>query len=60
LQASWHFLDVVFSAGSGYSDIHLLPSPEGEGGDLIGVAFPMSTTWHNGELEPRQYNGEHE
>ena len=58
--ASWHFLDVVWSAGSGYNDMHLLESPEGEEGDLIGVAFQMSTTWHNGEPEPKSYNGQQE
>ena len=74
--ASWHFLEVVFSAGSGYSDMHLLPrstpstraarageereQQEEGGGDLIGVAFQMSTSWENGEPEPPQYNGERE
>ena len=58
--ASWQFLDVVWSAGSGYNDMHLLESPEGEQGDLIGVAFQMSTTWHNGEPEPKSYNGQQE
>ena len=39
-----HFLEVVFSGGSGYSDMHLLPSPEA--GDLIGVAFQKCDDVH--------------
>jgi hypothetical protein len=58
--ASWHFLDAVFSAGSGYSDMHLLQAGAEEAGDLIGVAFQMSTSWHNGEPIPKQYDGARE
>ena len=53
-------VQVVFSAGSGYNDMHLLPTPADEPGDLIGVAFQMSTTWHNGKPKPPQYSGERE
>lgn len=42
--ATWQFLEVVFAAGSGYSDMHLLPSSTADTGDLIGVAFQMSTS----------------
>ena len=41
---SGHFLEVVFPAGSGYSDMHLLPSSEA--GDLIGVAFQKCDDVH--------------
>jgi hypothetical protein len=58
--ASWHFLQLVFSAGAGYSDMHLLPSSKDEAGDLFGVAFQMSTSWHNGKPMPAAYNGERE
>ena len=46
---SWDFLEVVFPNGSGYSDMHLLPSPVGadaDWGDLIGVAFQKSEDVH--------------
>ena len=39
-----HFLEVVFPAGSGYSDMHLLPSSDA--GDLIGVAFQKCDDVH--------------
>lgn len=41
--ATWDFLEVVFAAGFGYSDMHLLPSLTADTGDLIGVAFQMAT-----------------
>jgi hypothetical protein len=47
--ASWHFLDVVFPAGVGYSDMHLLSSPtsdEDDGSDLIGIATQMNSDAH--------------
>ena len=40
--ASWEFLQVVFAAGSGYSDMQLLPSATADTGDLIGMIMTLS------------------
>ena len=46
---TWEFLEVVFPKGSGYSDMHLLPTPADadEGwGDLLGLAFQKCEDIH--------------
>jgi hypothetical protein len=42
----FYAVQVVFKGGSGYSDMHLLPTPPGEAGDLIGVAFQKCDDVH--------------